>query len=181
MSQLQIGEQIPHFIFNTPWKNNTDFFSATEGRRVVVFFLRYYGCTTCQFQIHNLIKDYPLFVQAGVEVFVVLQSQPETIRDHIKQEELPFVLILDPTQTLYQLYDIGSRDPNQDRTPEHQAKVKKIRELGFTHGTYEGNELQLPATFIISPQHRVEYAHYGNESSDIPTNDVLLQTINKLS
>ena len=43
------------------------------------------------------------------------------------------------------------------------AKVQDAKALGFTHGKYEGNDLQLPAKFIIGPDHTIEYAYFGTE------------------
>ncbi|WP_413729992.1 peroxiredoxin-like family protein [Sodalis sp. RH22] len=177
MTQIGIGEKAHNFVFASPWDGKKDFFTETKNQRSLLLFLRYFGCTTCQLEIHNLILDYPKFKQAGVEVYVVLQSSAATITSELKQEDIPFVLVLDPEQTLYKAYGIGSRDPDNGRTLEHQARVQTAKTLGFTHGKYEGNELQLPATFIIGPEHIVEYAYYGKESSDIPEHNVLIKKI----
>ena len=177
MAHLTIDDQAHNFVFGTPWDIERNFFTDTKGKRVVLFFLRYYGCTTCQLEIHHLILDYPQFKAAGADVYVVLQSSVETIAGQVRRENIPFEIILDPQQNLYCTYGIGSRDPDSVRTEQHQLKVKQAKELGFVHGTYEGNELQLPATFIIGPDHRIEYAYYGNEGSDIPAHDFLVKKI----
>ncbi|XBS68910.1 peroxiredoxin-like family protein [Acerihabitans sp. KWT182] len=180
MAHLSVNEQAHDFLFETPWQASQNFFAATEGKRVILLFLRYYGCTTCQLEIHQLIHDYPRFKAAGVELYIVLQSSAETIISQVGRGDIPFEIILDPRQKLYRTYNIGSRDPDAARSEQHQAKVKKARDLGFIHGAYEGNELQLPATFIIGPDHRIEYAYYGQEGSDIPAHDVLLEKLAQL-
>ncbi len=181
LPQLRVGEKAHDFLFVTPWDSEKNFFAVTAGKRSLLFFLRYYGCTTCQLEIHNLILDYPAFRDAGVDVYVVLQSTAKTITGQLGKDTLPFVLILDPEARLYQVYDIGSRDENSVRSETHSAKVRQAKALGFVHGEYEGNELQLPATFILGPEHTVEFAYYGHEGSDIPAHDVLIDKIKSFS
>ena len=38
---------------------------------------------------------------------------------------------------------------------------------GFSHGRYEGEELQLPAAFILQPDLTVTYAHYAKVIDDV--------------
>ena len=40
--------------------------------------------------------------------------------------------------------------------------------MGLSHGEYEGNELQLPAMFIIDENNKVIYSHYAEDGADIP-------------
>ncbi|MDR2625925.1 MAG: AhpC/TSA family protein [Zoogloeaceae bacterium] len=167
------------FTFDTPWDSGKSFFEETQGKKSIVFFLRYFGCTSCQLEIHALIENHAKFDEVGAAVYVVLQSEAATIQNELSREDVPFTIIVDPRQKLYATYAIGSRDPNQDRTLEHKAKIAKAQSLGFSHGKYEGNEYQLPAVFIFGPDHRVLYAHYGQESSDVPDHEILLRVLSE--
>ena len=174
MPKFSKGDKGINFAFSTPWEQGKDFFAETAGRQTMLFFLRYYGCTACQLEMHLLKENFARFKAAGVDVYVVLQSEAETIRNEADREEVPFTIIADPRQELYALHVIGSRDPSVERTPEHRTKMEKAKALGLTHGTYEGNEYQLPAVFLYGPDHRIRYAYYGKESSDIPDYESLL-------
>jgi Peroxiredoxin len=177
MPRASTGDRGIDFTFNTPWESGKQFFAETKGAYSIVFFLRYYGCTACQFEIHSLLQNYAQFRDAGAKVFVVLQSEAETIQGDVQQHDIPFTIIIDPRQQLYAMYAIGSRDPNAERTPEHVAKMAEAKAQGFAHGKYEGNEYQLPAVFVYGPDHSILFAHYGVESSDIPAYDVLVKVI----
>ena len=48
------------------------------------------------------------------------------------------------------------------------AKIELARAGGFEHGAYEGNELQLPAVFIMDQERKLTYAHYGISVDDVP-------------
>lgn len=171
------GDKGIDFTFDTPWETGRNFFAETEGKQTIVFFLRYYGCTVCQLEIHTLFKDCAAFAAAGAAVYVVLQSEGETMREQMERDKTPFTVIVDPRQRLYAAYSIGSRDPEGERAPGHAAVVAKAKEMGFTHGKYEGNEYQLPAVFIFGPDHTVRYAYYGQDSSDIPDHAFLLEVL----
>ena len=56
-------------------------------------------------------------------------------------------------------------------------KVTKARSLGFTHGDYEGDELQLPALLITDENLKLTYVHYGKDIMDMPTVDKLIEDI----
>ncbi len=165
------------FNFVTPWKNKQNFYQEIDGKMCCLFFLRYLGCSTCQLEIHNLIHDYPKFMAKGVKVFVVLQSDPQTLRDETKESDIPFDIICDPEQSLYKMCDIGS-NPNPDVHSEKLTqKIKEARALGISHGKFEGNEAQSPATFIIDKDKKVIFSFYGVESVDVPDHEELLNLL----
>mgnify|MGYP000609266414 FL=1 len=51
-------------------------------------------------------------------------------------------------------------------------KVVEARKL-FSHGEYEGEELQLPAAFVVEKDLTVTYARYGKDGADVPTPEEL--------
>ena len=55
-----------------------------------------------------------------------------------------------------------------------KKKADKCKAYGFEHGDYEGNELQLPAMFIVGKDGTVEFAHYAKGIVDMPVIDEVL-------
>ena len=49
--------------------------------------------------------------------------------------------------------------------------------LLIQHGDYEGDELQLPALLITDKDLKVTYVHYGNDITDMPIVDELIEKI----
>ena len=140
-------------------------------------FLRYYGCSTCQLEMHRLIQDYPKFAAKGAKVFVVLQSEPETLREQSAEDYFPYTIICDPKQELYQACEIGSNPHPDIRSAELEKRVQEARALGIRHGKNEGNEAQSPATFVLAGDQTIRYAWYGVESIDVPANEELLNLL----
>ena len=47
-------------------------------------------------------------------------------------------------------------------------KMQAAKKAGLEHGKYEGNELQLPAVFLLDSAMNVVYAHRGKSAGDMP-------------
>ncbi len=171
MPRLEIGMTMEDFSFETPFETGRSLeetVKRVEGKTALVF-LRYYGCTLCQYDIHQLAACYDEIKNMGAQLLVVLQSKPEGLKAQLKEDSLPFDLICDPDQALYKSFGV---DPAESEAgmmgPNTMEKVEKARSVGFTHGEYEGNELQLPAVFIVDKDRALSYVHYGKSVDDVP-------------
>lgn len=175
--KLTVGDTIFDFNYQTPWQKNLRFRDTTSGHPVCLMFLRYYGCSTCQLELRELTRQYPRLKRMGVKLLVVLQSQPETLRDSTPQGLFPFDIICDPDRELYFRLDIGD-NPSPEIMSEHlKQRVAQARQQGIVHGLFEGNEAQAPATFLLDTHGVARYVWYGAESADVPTGEELVELI----
>ena len=102
MAKLTVGELMPDFTYETPFAKDLTL-SETVGRakKTALLFLRYYGCTLCQYDIHQLQARHADLTARGGQVLVVLQSDPRRLAEELKTPEaLPFPLICDPDSQL---------------------------------------------------------------------------------
>ncbi len=53
------------------------------------------------------------------------------------------------------------------------AKIALVRATDLKHGDYEGNEMQLPAVFVMNEKRELLYVHYGESGGDSPTAEEL--------
>ena len=172
---MKVGDVLPDFTFDTPFEKGKTLYGAAGGEPVFLLFLRYYGCTVCQLDIRRLKEDYPRFLAKGAKVLVVLQSKPELIAEKQKPGDLPFDIICDPEQKLYRQLEIAPASSKMAMAS--LGLIKKMSEAkkeGLTHGEYEGDELQLPALFLLDGTGRVEYAHYAKNLTDMASHDEML-------
>ena len=175
MPKLNVGEKLPEFTYDTPFAPGVSI-GETAGRvagKTALVFLRYYGCTLCQYDIHHFAVEQEKIRATGGQMLVVLQSDPAKIAGQMKEGDLPFDIICDPEQKLYHQFDIkpaGSKLKMVDmKTISKLSKAKKE----FQHGDYEGDELQLPAVFVVQPDLTLTHVHYGKAAGDVPTPDEL--------
>ncbi|MFR0747239.1 peroxiredoxin-like family protein [Hungatella sp.] len=166
-------------FYDTPFRTNVSLKQETKGTRTVLLFLRYWGCTLCQLDIHLLKEGYDKIRFAGGQVKVILQSDPENIAASSGgPNALPFEIICDPQMALYRRFDIQPAKSKLGLAGKQALyKLASAEKLGLKHGLYEGDELQLPAAFIIDSEMQVLYAHYGKNAGDIPSVDQLAELL----
>ena len=180
MTKLAVGEKMPQFKYDTAYESNVsiaDTVKRVEGNTAVVF-LRYIGCTLCQYNLHHYTTHYSAIAETNGQLLIVFQSDPALVRDDIKDANVPFDIICDPTQGLYKQFELDSA-PSKEALFDEEGRefLKKIKSEGFKHGKYEGNETQLPGTFVVDGDLNIVYAHYGVLANDVPTAEELAQLL----
>ena len=161
------GTTLDDEVVQTPWREAK--LSELVDRPTALSFLRYYGCTICQLDLNLIREQYETITAAGGKALVVLQSDPEGIRAQCDESYYPFEIICDPDQKLYQRYNVApALSMEKMANLNVLAKIGKARQAGFVHGAYEGNELQLPAVFVVKPGLGVTHVHYGANPADLP-------------
>ena len=179
MPKTSVNEAFPVFEFSTAYEDGLNSKDILKGK-TVFWFLRYIGCTVCRYDVHLLQKRYEEFLQKGTQVYVVMKSDREHVQRDLESTgtKLPFSIICDPEQKIYELLDIVPAESMEALTDGVREQLKekggRARELGFSHGDYEGHEQQLPALFIVNEEGIVEYAHYARNIMDMPAIDDVL-------
>jgi thioredoxin-dependent peroxiredoxin len=172
--RLSIGTKAPNFTYDTVTEQSLDFYKTTKGKKAVLFFLRYAGCPVCQLKIRDILRDYKDFKAAGLEVFVILQSVPSTVREALAGTTVPFTIVCDNDEKIFGLYGVSAGNIFQYLAPSVLIKALRAARAGFKHGKKEGNEMQLPAVFIVNTAGTINYAYYGMNIGDVPDNNVIL-------
>ena len=92
-------------------------------------------------------------------------------------------IIADPEMTIYKALDIPiAKDKTElrgegEEYERYLAKGAATKAAGYTHGDYEGDELQLPAQFIIDREGTVLLANYARSMGGMYTVDELLEKL----
>lgn len=167
---LTVGEVMPDFIFDTPFASGLTLADSVQKTpKTALLFLRYYGCTLCQYDIHQLAENYHQIISVGGQVIVVLQSTPSGLAKELQPDIFPFSILCDPKATLYERFGIQPATSMAKMTDAGtMVKIAKATVAGYKHGAYEGNELQLPACFVVDKERKILYAHYGKSAGDTP-------------
>jgi peroxiredoxin len=175
--RLAEGMQAPDFSFDSPWERSLDFHKAIDGTGAVLFFLRYMGCPICQYKISEIMRDWDRLRASGKKVFIVLQSEPGIVKEHIGSEEISFAIICDPREEAFKLYGVAPGNILHYIAPSVIVKAVKASRKGFSHGKKEGSEMQRPAVFIIDGKKKITYAYYGKNIGDLPDNEEILKRL----
>ena len=172
LDRVHPGDRLADFTYQTPWGEGR--LSDNGGKPTILLFLRYYGCTICQLDLLRLKQEYGKIQAAGGRALVVLQSDPAGIREQIGPDHVPFQIVCDPEQALYRRYHVAPA-LSMEKMADLRAleKIGQARAAGLVHGRYEGEELQLPAVFLLDRDNTVLKAHYAAKAADLPTVDQL--------
>jgi peroxiredoxin Q/BCP len=174
---LKTGDVARDFNYHTPWEDDLNFFAEIENKNIILIFLRYIGCPVCKVEMANLKKNFDLIESNDVSLFVVLQSTRENILTVTNEEDWKFTIVCDPDAVLLKLYNVDRGNLFRYLHPSGLKAAYKAVVSGYKHGKFEGVETQLPATFVISPDKIVNYAHYGKVINDVPSIDFLISKI----
>jgi len=172
MPRLTAGGKMPSFTFSTPFETGrtmAETANRVKGKTAVVF-LRYFGCTLCQYDMRQFAAEYSGIAATGGQLIVVLQSDPAKLAKELKLEDFPFEIICDTEQKLYRDFEIAPAKSKMEMADAKTLKkLAKVTLSGLRHGDYEGDELQLPAVFVVTPDLTVVHVHYGKAAGDVPT------------
>ena len=175
MSKLEKNSTAPDFTYNTAYENGKTFHPQLSDKGNVLMFSRYIGCSVCQMKLMEMNDDYKKFEAQGIKVFFVLQSRTETTKPKLDELNIPFDVIIDTEKELYKLYSIPAAKSKAGLvSPKVLGMIKKAKDLGIEHGEYEGEELQLPAVFVIDGAGNIKLAHYAKNLGDLPSTDELI-------
>jgi len=102
----------------------------------------------------QLRQDFAKFVEQDAEIIVVGPENAQAFRNYWQKEQLNFVGLPDPKNTVLKQY----------------GQEIRLFKLG-----------RMPAQVIVDKQGQARYVHYGHSMSDIPENDELLAILDQLN
>lgn len=176
MTRIVAGERFPSLTVRTDRYEEAVLPELFDELNIILV-LRYAGCTVCRRDIHELLQHSSQFREKNTKVFVVLQSALSVIKADIPEANETIHFISDPDKKIYELLDIKPATSklrlagNPFKTLSVLSGLKK---QGYTHGIYEGDELQLPAVFFVRRNGTVVHAHYAADILDMPDVEKLL-------
>jgi thioredoxin-dependent peroxiredoxin len=175
--RIKAGEYITDFEFISQYNEKLHLSDIFEkNKNTLLVFLRYYGCPVCQLDLKEYREKYQTLKETETELIIVLQSTPESIRDQGGAFE--FLIACDPEKKMYQELDIrAAKSMIGMLSFKTIAKVKRTKQEGIEHGEYEGEELQLPAAFLIDKTGKVIFSHYAKNLGDMPSPEDFIQMV----
>jgi peroxiredoxin len=100
----------------------------------------------------QLRRDYQQFVKLDTEIIVAGPEKAEAFREYWAKEDLPFIGLPDSEHKVLKLY----------------GQEVKLFKLG-----------RMPAQMLIDKSGKVRFVHYGHSMSDIPSNQEIIELIEK--
>jgi len=175
--KLDVGAKAPSFEVEDARGKVWDVPRNMGDRYLALVFLRHLGCPLCMRRIDEISNDIPRFDSAGADVLVVVESTPARVKSYTDKKGLRVALVGDRDKNLYRGFGVERGDFKSFLSPNVLKASVKATLKGYMHGKFEGDELQKPAEFIISPSGKIAWAHYGKDISDSTASDMLLRQL----
>jgi thioredoxin-dependent peroxiredoxin len=170
--KLRVGQFAPDFDVLDIYGRRVSLMSYL-GRSVLLSFHRAAVCPLCNLRMWHMIRRYPAYQRAGLEVVAFFESTPERARFYLDRQQAPFPIIGDHTSGVYGDYRLGSSLPAfawaflMRRGMFRDAARLKIG--GSTMETFNqsgGRVGRLPGDFLVGPDGRIRLAYYGRDPGD---------------
>ncbi len=163
---LKAGDKIDSFSFNDQNGKEINWPADCQDGKLALFFLRHLGCPLCKEKIDELIESFSLFESKKIRLVVVVQATEKRAETYSRSRHLPFVLVPDKEKKLYDRFEVRRGGLKEFTAPSVLKASLRATFKGHMHGMFEGDEFQVPASFLLSPEGEVVFAYYGKDISD---------------
>lgn len=174
-AQTRLGKsvKVPNFVLTDAVGEKVNLqVLLKDNQRVLICFFRPVWCPICNKRTHELIKRYDELKAKGIEVVAVYPNAPDVMAQYVKDANIPFPVIGDPNEALYELYSI-ERSLKKVRQTMGRDDFQDVVSKGVT--LYKGKQYEksteayetiINADFILTGRRQVEVAYYGDYVGD---------------
>jgi thioredoxin-dependent peroxiredoxin len=167
-TKLETNQSIPVFS-TTDVRGNVISDVSLKGKKTLVVFERFVGCPVCNVHVHQLMQEYANLKAKGIELMVVYESSKENVMKYATIEEIPFMLVADPTGDLYNTFGVAKSMGKVMKGIMFKdgMSLAKEGEKGYK-GKYEkdGSMSRMTAEFLVGADGVITKAHYAKYLSD---------------
>jgi len=162
---LKIGDKIPEFKFDTPYRPQNSFYALVAPKPLCLIFLPNFGHPITRHFVARYAGDHEQLKE--VDLACVVRSRPEVIAPHLPQGALPFSLICDAEGVLYDYFSVPT---TKSRLKAYSVLTVKIINEAKKQGYQppKDEEISCPLTLLVGPEGRVLFSHYGQTLTDLP-------------
>lgn len=172
-TRLAKSVKIPNFILTDVLGEKINLqVLLKENQRVLICFFRPVWCPICNKRTHELIERYEELKSKGIEVIAVYPTKSDIMAQYVKDAKIPFPVIADPKEALYEVYAIERSMKKIKATMKRPDFHKEVDEGTMLYGgkVYidypEAGSPIINADFVLSGRREVEIAYYGEFVGD---------------
>jgi thioredoxin-dependent peroxiredoxin len=100
-----MGDKAPGFKLGGTQTIDLDDYKGRS--KVLLYFMREFGCHTCVGHVLQLAKAAPKLRDEGVEVLVIGGGSPQAAQKLAAKYKVPFPVLADPDREVYDRYTLG--------------------------------------------------------------------------
>jgi peroxiredoxin len=140
---------------------------------VVLIFYRGYWCPHCSKQLKKLEDSLLQITNKGATLIAITPEQPENIGKTIEKTKAGYPVLFDDGLKIMKSYDVAYA------VDEKTITTYKGYGIDFTkvNGETNGNNLPVPATFVISKDGKIVYRHFDKNYTKRPSVAEILEKL----
>jgi peroxiredoxin len=123
-------------------------------KNVFLVFNRGFGCPYCRKHMAELRQNYRKFTERNTEVIAIGPEDAKSFADWWHREKMPFPGIPDPKHIIANTYG------------------QQVKPLKFG---------RMPAMVVVDREGKIRYRHYGEDMSDIPSDEEILSLLDEIN
>lgn len=186
--KLETGQTAPNFTVQDVLGRQIQL-SQVKAKKIFLAFLRNTNCPLCSHHVLKISQKADFYKSQGLEIIVFYESHKNMFKNSPFFQETvfkddKFSVVSDPQRTVYDLYKTEISPEKSTLEVLMQAgrilEVEAATKLGITgNGIEAGTHPDaIPADFIINENMIIEYAHYGRDSGDNISLDLIEMFLN---
>jgi peroxiredoxin len=140
---------------------------------VVLIFYRGYWCPYCSKQLKKLEDSLLQITNKGATLIAITPEQPENISKSVEKSKVTYPVVFDDGLKIMKSYDVAYA------VDEKTINTYKGYGIDFTkvNGDTNGNNLPVPATFVISKEGKIVYRHFDKDYTKRPSVAEILEKL----
>lgn len=182
---LQVGDRAPDFDLLDLTGKTIHLQHSWQDRPALILFWRHNGCSCGIDRARRLKEEYASYMEAGANVVIVGQSEPERAAQYAQLHGVPCPILCDPTRTVYEAYGLLEGQPSQVLfdAPEDllrcelDAMVNFLQSRQGTARAIVDSPWQLPGEFVVDRSSIIRLAYRYQYCEDWPNPLVLIAAI----
>ncbi len=174
--KLKKGDKLPALIFSPVYGDSISTFKL-KGKKILITFNRYVNCPLCNFRAHELLSIYDSLKKNNLVIISVYESSKEMLTQYTTKEEIPFIIIADPEEKLYNFFKVQKSWWKSfiglfNHYGEKHSAGKKLFKSRYKEK--EGHINRIGADFLIDENEIVQVAYYGKFVGDhLPISEIV--------
>ena len=155
-SGLKVGDKAPQIPVQDNHGETFDLYKQLEKGEVVMVFYRGEWCPYCNRQLMALNDSLSMIMERGAQVVAISPETMENVGKSVEKSKAEFPVISDNGMRIMRAYKVNF---SLDTATITKYKGYGI-DLNVANGT-NGNNLPVPATYIIGKDGKVKYAFFN--------------------
>lgn len=173
--RLRPGQLAPNFDVED-FNGRRVTLSSYRGRSVLLSFYRAAVCPLCNLRLSHVIRRYPAYQRAGLDVIAFFESTSERAHEYLDRQQAPFPIIADHARVMYTEYGLessmlGALRALVARLPMYrEAAQRKIGSSTLLENVVrmDGRMGRMPGDFVVGADGRIRLAYYAHDAGDFP-------------